>query len=1223
MKKIINKLFLLVLLGIVYSCATYQKQIVDTNNEGFSTNQEVAHSFYLIGDAGYSPNNTPATTLQLLKEDLKKAPKNSTVIFLGDNIYPKGLPDKDHKNRSDAEFYLQSQIDAVKDFKGQTIFIPGNHDWYSEGLKGLERQEDFVDDALGKNTFLPEHGCPIEDKSITDDIELIIVDSKWYLTNWDNHPTINDDCDIKTREAFFDEYESLIKKARGKTTIVAIHHPMFTDGPHGGQYSFIEHMKPIPFLGTLKNILRKGTGVSPEDLQNKRYNEFRKRIITLSQENDKVVFVSGHEHSLQYLSSDNLVQIVSGSGSKKTETRNVGSGIFSYAEYGYARLDVYKDGSSHVEFLTVNSDVTAFSKQVHAKQIEQNKNYEESVPQKVKASIYTQEEVEKSAFYNFLWGERYAKHYSTPIEVPTVKLDTLFGGLTPVRRGGGTQSNSLRLKDSLGREYVMRGLRKNAVNFIQASAFKDQYVEGQFDDTAAETLLFHVFTGSYPYAPFITGTLSDAIGLLHTNPKLYYVPHQKAIEPYNDFFGDELYMIEEHTGDDHGDKASFGFSDELISTADMLLEIQSDEDIVIDEEAYVRARLFDMLIGDWDRHQDQWRWAETERNGKTVYVPMPRDRDQVFSNMNDGFLMGIGSTLIPAARKFKGYEVELSSPKWFSISPYPLDMALINNSEKVVWDKQVEIITANITDEVIEEAFAHVPKELHDEVINLIKEKLKGRLKNLQKISDEYYSYINKYAVIKGTNKDDWFEIERQSMGKTRVTAYRIKGGEKADVFHDRVYNKDITKEIWIYALDDDDVLHVVGDGSNLIKIRLIGGQNNDVYDIENGKKVKAYDFKSKPNTFKTKKGGLKLIDDYETNVYNYKKLKNNANQFLPLIGFNPDDGVKLGFSNTYTAYGFERNPFSSQHKLTASYYFATSGFDVLYSGEFSNVIGRLNFGLKAGLTSPNYSINFFGFGNETSNPNVDGSGENMDFNRVKLSAFRVAPSLIKKGELGSEVKLEVSYESIEVEETQDRFINNYYNANIIENRNNFFGAELSYHFKNRDNEAYPSNGFQSDFKIGYRTNVDTSADFGYFIPSLSFDNKITPNGKLVFATKLKGHITFGNNYEFYQGASIGASDGLRGYRNQRFTGKHAYYQLTDLRYTFRKLKTGLLPINLGIYGGFDYGRVWLSNDSSSVWHNSYGGGILVIAAELFTANISVFNSDDSARFALAFGLKF
>ncbi|WP_417195196.1 metallophosphoesterase [Bizionia sp.] len=1213
-------LFLLTL----YGCATFKTQYREPYVPIAESENPIEHTFYLIGDAGNSPMGTKTVALKAFESALNKASANSSAFFLGDNIYPSGLPEKSADGYAFAKHQLDVQIDAVKNFKGKTVFLPGNHDWYSDGLKGLERQEDYIDDALGKNSFQPENGCPIENETITDNIELIYVDAKWYMANWDKHPTINDKCDIKTREAFLDEFESRIKKARGKTTIVAMHHPVFTNGPHGGQYSFMEHMKPFPILGTLKNILRKTTGVSPEDIQNKRYNEFRKRIITLAQENDHVIFVAGHDHNLQYLVQDNLTQIISGSGSKSTATRNVGSGLFSSSEPGYARLDVFKDGSSQVRFIEAKTETVLFSKDVYPVQKQEPRNYAANIPQTIQASIYTDEETEKSNFYKFLWGERYSQDFSTAIQVKTVLLDTLYGGLKPVRKGGGTQSNSLRLADSTGREFVMRGLRKNALNYIQAFAFKDQYVEGQFDNTVAEELILHVFTGSHPYAPFVTATLSDAIGVMHTNPVLYYVPHQKAIEPYNDTFGDEIYMIEEHAGDDHGYQKSFAFSNELIGTDDMLAEIRSDEDIVIDEPAYVRARIFDMLIGDWDRHHDQWRWATTQKNGKTVYVPVPRDRDQAFSNMNDGFLLGIGSRIIPTARLLQGYEDNLRSPKWFNLEPYPLDVSLISQSDKSVWDEQVNIITSQLTDAVIEEAFTNIPQELQGETIEDIKSKLRARRGNLQEISDTYYAHVNKFAIIKGTDKDDYFDIERLPNGKTAVTAYRIKKGEKADIFHKRTYSKDETKEIWIYALDDDDVLHVHGEGNKLIKLRLVGGQNNDIYNIENGKKTHFYDYKSKDNTFKTTKGKKHLTNNYDINTYNYLKLKYNANQVIPIIGYNPDDGVKLGVKDTYTVYGFNRNPFTSQHKLSAAYYFATNGFDLSYSGEFANIINDFNLGVDVIFTSPNYSVNFFGYGNETINPNAENDAIfNKDYNRVKLRTLRFAPSLIYKGYLDGVFKLGLAYETIEVEETKGRFINDYYLSSLIENSNSFIGAFTSYHFENRNNKAYPSIGFETNLKLGFRTNLDESTSMGYIIPDISFNYKLEPTGKLVLATKLKGHITLGDNYEFYQAASIGASDGLRGYRNQRFTGKNSYYQLTDLRYMFSKIKTGILPINLGVYSGVDYGRVWLKDDPSKKWHNSYGGGLLIMAAEVFTGNVSLFNSDDGLRFAFALGLNF
>lgn len=1221
-KQNITLLFLVFLLG---ACATYEPQYKDENyTKTFPKSSPIEHSFYLIGDGGNSPIGTQTEALQDFKNEMIRASQKSTALFLGDNIYPSGMPDENHVQRDFAEHQLNVQTAAVKEFKGNTIFIPGNHDWYSEGLEGLKRQEKYVEDILGKNSFLPENGCPIEKVDITDDIVLIIIDSEWYVTNWDKHPTINDDCEIKTRALFFDEYESLIKKARGKTTIVVVHHPMFTNGSHGGQYSFKDHMNPLPVLGTLKNVIRKTGGVVTVDLQNKKYRQFQKRLVTLSQENEKVIFVSGHDHNLQYIVEDNLPQIVSGSGSKITPTRNVEGGQFSFGGQGYARLDVFEDGSSFVRFYNANTDEVVFQTQV----LQPNNKVHEvplprAFPDTKKASVYHPEEVQKGSSFRAFWGERYRKYYGTTIEVPTVRLDTLFGGVVPTRKGGGHQSKSLRLEDAQGREYVMRALRKNALQYLQAVAFKDQYIKGQFDDTAAENLLADVFTGAHPYAPFTIATLSKAVGVMHTNPKLYYVPRQETLGAYNNDFGDELYMIEERAADGHGDKASFGYANELISTHDMLRELRKDEDNIVDEEAYIRARLFDMLIGDWDRHEDQWRWAEFKEGDKKVFRPMPRDRDQAFSIMADGAILGFATSVVPALRLMQSYEEELKSPKWFNLEPYPLDVALIKQSGRIVWHQQVDHIVNNLTDEIIDEAFTHFPEEVRDETVSEIKRKLKGRRANLRQISDSYYAEVNKYAVIKGTDKDDWFEIERLPR-TTKVTGYRIQQGEKGEIFHEREYSSLETKEIWIYGLDDKDVFKVSGEGSNLLKVRIVGGQNNDTYNIVNGNKIKVYDYKSKQSTFVTNKGSRKLTDDYETNVYDHKKPKYNSNQLIPTIGANPDDGFKIGFANTYTTYGFERNPFTSQHVLSGAYYFATNGFELNYQGEFANIFDQWNFGLDASFTSPNYSINFFGFGNETFNPNADDEDQfDLDYNRVKMQMVTVAPSLIWKGELGSKIKLQLKYESIEVEETQDRFISDYYSATGDENEKSFLGFEGSYNYENRDNDAFPTLGMEFDFSGGYKADLNESNSFVYLIPSLAFDYKLVPEGQLVLATKLKGHITFGDDFEFYQAANLGANDGLRGYRNQRFTGKNSFYQSTDLRWNLRKLKTGVLPLNIGIYGGLDYGRVWIEGDDSSKWNNSIGGGVFFNGANMITGNISAFNSNDGLRLSFRLGFGF
>jgi hemolysin activation/secretion protein len=126
-----------------------------------------------------------------------------------------------------------------------------------------------------------------------------------------------------------------------------------------------------------------------------------------------------------------------------------------------------------------------------------------------------------------------------------------------------------------------------------------------------------------------------------------------------------------------------------------------------------------------------------------------------------------------------------------------------------------------------------------------------------------------------------------------------------------------------------------------------------------------------------------------------------------------------------------------------------------------------------------------------------------------------------------------------------------------------------------------------------------------------------------VLATNFRAHLNLGNDFEFYQGATLGARTGLRGYRFQRFTGKSAYSQSTDIRWNFGRFKTGLLPVHIGVFGGADYGRVWIENDESDKWNNSFGGGFFVNMAQMMTAHFSAFGSSDDVRLAFQLGFSF
>src|SRR6218665_101044 len=346
---------------LLQSCATHKIQLNKNSNNNQITevidSSKIEHTFFLIGDAGNADEEKAKLTLQALENQLEKSGKNATLLFLGDNIYPVGMPaDKSNPNYPLAELKLTNQLLLAKNFKGKTIFIPGNHDWYS-GLKGLENQAKFVTEyTKDKKSFLPRKSCGIEELKIDKNTILITIDTQWFLEDWDKVPGINDDCDIKTRDAFFEELESLLNKNQVKIKIIAMHHPLMSGGTHGGHFSFkkqlfpFESDFPLPVIGSFINLLRKTSGRSPQDLLNKQYQILTKRVTALLQGQDKIVVVSGHDHNLQYMEKDNIVQIISGAGSKSEAAKAIGPNDFSYGGNGYATLNIMKNSEIQINY---------------------------------------------------------------------------------------------------------------------------------------------------------------------------------------------------------------------------------------------------------------------------------------------------------------------------------------------------------------------------------------------------------------------------------------------------------------------------------------------------------------------------------------------------------------------------------------------------------------------------------------------------------------------------------------------------------------------------------------------------------------------------------------------------------------------------------------------------------------------------------------------------------
>lgn len=291
-------------------------------------------SLLLIGDAG--ENTSPGAAITLLDSTMKTL-GNSGVIFLGDNIYPRGLVKMNTVKRPDAELRLMSQLQVADHFSGQFYMIPGNHDWRSGrwlGWKQVKAEEAFVKGYFSKpgttiknagTCFLPSGGLPGPSSLLLDStlhIRLIVYDLQWWLQQQFFHkvPLAGDLSKKEMNAAFFDSLKLHLKSAaiHKETVIIAAHHPLLTIGQHAKfnePLHFITTWIPpfqIAWLMGLNRLFR-------QDVTSKKYRRFADSMLQIIGQYQNIIYANGHDHNLQCFSDEkNNLFITSGAGSKTT-----------------------------------------------------------------------------------------------------------------------------------------------------------------------------------------------------------------------------------------------------------------------------------------------------------------------------------------------------------------------------------------------------------------------------------------------------------------------------------------------------------------------------------------------------------------------------------------------------------------------------------------------------------------------------------------------------------------------------------------------------------------------------------------------------------------------------------------------------------------------------------------------------------------------------------------
>ncbi len=787
----------------------------------------------------------------------------------------------------------------------------------------------------------------------------------------------------------------------------------------------------------------------------------------------------------------------------------------------------------------------------------------------------------KGKAYKYLWGEHYRKEWHTPILVRKANLDTLAGGVTPYQSGGGRQTQTLRLRNKDKREYVLRSIDKSFGKALPAVA------TGTFLETIADDQV----TFSHPYAASIVAPLAAAAKIYHSQPALYYIPAQPALKQYNDSFANALYLFEQRADEDWGTAPNFGNSNNIIGTEKMLEKILEDNDDVVDQDAFVKARLFDMLIGDWGRHEDQWRWATFENGKKTTYVPVPRDRDNAFS-IFDGALLKF-MLKVANADHMQSFDYKIKDVSSFNYPARNLDRHLLNSLTLQQWLKAAGEIQLALTDKVIDEAIAQMPPEVSPLSGPGIAAKLKSRIRDLDEYAKEYFLFLSKEVEVTGTADDDFFEIKRLTDSTTSLAIFKIsnKGNKADEPFFSRVFNNEETKEVRLYGIDGKDEYQLSGDVNKSVRFRLIGGPGQDKFEDRSsvkktGRSTLIYD-NHQNEIIPSRETKLHLTEDSTVHRYEYDTYKPGKNSWKPVAFYSFEDRIFLGYSFKAEKQQWRKTPFGVQKKFNVKYSLGQKAFSTTYSSIHKSLFGKWDGNLFANYDQVLWR-NFFGIGNESLRGNRE-----RDFNRVRSRLFIAKAGVQRVINNRHRFNVNPYFQSYDVINDTARFLAKVASLQVPSTykTHSYGGAELQYIYQNINDSVYPTRGISFLTEANFSGNInEKNRNVNKFRAEV---NTFLPISKKLGLMLRAGAATLTGTPEFFQYHTIGSSETLRGYQRDRFYGNSAVFNQNEIRW-MHDVRSRLYNGKITFFGLYDIGRVWLKNEKSNTWHTGYGAGIML-----------------------------
>ncbi|NVO32285.1 metallophosphoesterase family protein [Hymenobacter lapidiphilus] len=1124
-----------------------------------------ALSVFLLGGTGHAEPGAPLAVWPALLAQARAAGPGSVLVVLGDNLLKKGLPAEHEPGRAAAEQALQPLLAALRAFPGRVVCLPGEAEWQAGGSRGWERvraQAAYLEAQLGRgNVFLTTGGCPGPVEINLDATHtLVMLDTQWWLHAWDK-PGDESACDAKDPAAVVVQLDDILSRNQGRHVLVAGHHPLFSSG-----------------YGTALAVL-----------PNPRNRLLRQSLLSVLDRYPNLTYAGGHECSLQYLEPGNqnhyLVSGAGAMGAGRTPRRNA---VFTARVPGFARLDYGPADSVTLTLRSAAGDALFRRGWVEpvttalVPTTTQSRIRPDSV-----AVVRAGPQYRAGALHTWLLGANYRAEWTQAVPVPVLNLETAHGGLTPLKRGGGLQTKSLRLRGADGRDYVLRSISKDV----------DRAVPTFLQHTLAAGVVQDQISAAHPYAALTVPALAEAAGVPHTTPQVVLIPDDPRLGSYRRAFAGTLALLEER--DPTPPKAFAGqLLPKAYSTEEVLDQLQADPRHCVDQRQVLRARLLDMVLADWDRHEDQWRWLAYRRpDGGRLFRAAPRDRDQAYF-VNQGFLPRRASTdyTLP---KFQGFDYSFRNVNTFNFQARYFDRNFLTNLSAADWRVIADSVQTSLTDAVLEQALRQLPDSVYRLSGSIILAKLKAHREQLPRWAEQYYKFLARDVDVVGSNGRELFEVERQPDGPTRVTVAALSAtGQRGPVRYVRTFQPAETREIRLYGQGANDVFRLRGQAARGPLVRVIGGEGvdsvADATTVRHGpRRTRVYD----------EPPGMRLAAGPETrdlrsnapgvNAYDRRAFQYDYTGPVYPLAYSLDDGVFLGIGVLWKRPGFRQTPWKSTQRLTGSVALATGAFSFAYAGQFNHVLGPYNVRLTADVQAPNYVRNFFGLGNETPYD----QDRNIRYYRVRFRNLAFGAQLQRR--LGDHWQFFGGpvYQNVEVERTPGRFLAETTDTRLSPGslfaNKPYAGGTVGLAFDRRADKLLLPEGATWRTELSAVRGLTVAArPLTQLSTELALYRSLRVPVRLTLATRLGGTAVLSRDYEFFQAATLDGLSNLRGYRRTRFAGRQSAYNNTEARLQVGQFRSYLFPASFGVLAFHDIGRVWVPGESSETWHRGYGGGL-------------------------------